>query len=272
VRIAVLDSGTPPPIFNNQGRVLSIFDQNDIEDDQFGHATAIGSILFGGNDIRGLCEQAEPVYVKVLNSEGKGSVKSVANGIFKAIDADVDLINLSLGFFRTENCPKLLKKACEAAFEAGKIIICAAGNDGGPVNWPAALKTTICVGAIRKNDTKSSFSSVGEVDFVAPGINLPVLTLQGTKKLVAGTSFATALVTGVTALLISERKALGMPIEMEEIRTALRSRTVDVGTPGWDKETGFGLIAGQEPIGLKIEQSVFGKIQQKIRSLFGFRK
>lgn len=272
VRIAVLDSGTPPPILGNQSRVLSIFDQNDVKDDQFGHATAIGSILFGGEGIRGLCEQAEPVYIKVLNSEGKGSVKSVSNGIFSAIEADVDLINLSLGFLRSENCPKLLEKACEAAYKARKIIICAAGNDGGPVNWPAALKTTICVGSIRKNDTKSVFSSVGEVDFVALGANLPVLTLKGVKKLVAGTSFSTALITGVAALLISERKALGMPVGIDEIRSALRSRATDVGAVGWDEETGFGLIAGQEPVGMKIEKGVFGRIIKNLKSLFGFRK
>lgn len=269
VRVAILDSGTPPPTLHNNGKITSIFDQNDTENDEFGHATAIGSILFGGEGIVGLCEQAEPVYIKVLNSEGVGSVKSVSHGILRAIDADVDIINLSLGFFRTETCPKLLENACEAAYEAGKIVICAAGNDGGAVNWPAALKNTICVGSIRKNGTKNAFSSVGEVDFVAPGSNLQVLTPAGSYKLVAGTSFSTALITGVVALLVSERKALGMPIGTEEVRAALKNRAVDVGAHGWDEETGFGLVAGREPVGMMSETNIFGKIIQRIKGLFG---
>ena len=275
VRIAVLDSGTPQPIFNNEGRVVSIYDQNDSKDDEFGHATAIGSILFGGEGIRGLCELAEPVYVKVLNSAGAGSVKSVAHGILRAIDAGCDMINLSLGFMRTEKCPKLLEKACEAACEAGKVIICAAGNDGGAVNWPAALKTTICVGAAGKNSKKTLFSSSGEVDFVAPGLNLPVFSTDGSKKLVSGTSFATALVTGVSALLISDMKAKGLHVGIEEVREALKCLVTDVGEPGWDEETGFGLLAGQEKditVGMKIGSTLFGKIIQRIRGLFGLGK
>ena len=274
VRIAILDSGTPPPIFNNEGRVESIYDQNDTEDDVFGHATAIGSILFGGLGIRGLCEHAESVYIKVLNSEGCGSVKSVSHGILRAIDADCDLINLSLGFMRTEKCPKLLEKACEEACNAGKIIICAAGNDGGRVNWPAALKTTICVGAAGKNSKKALFSSSGEVDFVAPGKNLPVLTQNETPKLVAGTSFAAALVTGVTASLIADMKAMRRPVGIEKVKEALRNLATDVGAPGWDEETGFGLIAGQEKdltVGMKIEPTRFGRIINRIRGLFGLK-
>lgn len=274
VRIAILDSGTPPPIFNNEGRVESIYDQNDTEDDVFGHATAIGSILFGGLGIRGLCEHAEPVYIKVLNSEGCGSVKSVSHGILRAIDADCDLINLSLGFMRTEKCPKLLEKVCEEACNAGKIIICAAGNDGGRVNWPAALKTTICVGAAGKNSKKALFSSSGEVDFVAPGKNLPVLTQNETKKLVAGTSFSAALVTGVTASLIADMKAMRRPVDIEKVREALRNLATDVGAPGWDEETGFGLIAGQEKdltVGMKIEPTRFGRIINRIRGFFGLK-
>lgn len=275
VRIAILDSGTPPPIFNNEGRVKSIYDQNDVEDDVFGHATAIGSILFGGHDIRGLCEHAEPVYIKVLNSEGVGSVKSVSHGILRAIDADCDLINLSLGFMRTEKCPKLLEKACEEACESGKVIICAAGNDGGRVNWPAALKTTICVGAAGKNSKKTLFSSSGEVDFVAPGKNLPILTPDGREKLVSGTSFATALVTGVAASIISNMKAMQQHIGFEEVRDALICLATDIGTPGWDEDTGFGLLAGQEKdltVGMKIEHTVFGRIIQRFRGLFGLAK
>ena len=263
VRVAILDSGTPPPIFNNEGRVLSIYDHYDSEDDVYGHATAIGSILFGGDGIRGLCERAEPVYIKVLDSKGIGSIKSVSNGILRAIDEDCDVINLSLGFMRTEKCPKMLEKACERACEAGKIIFCASGNDGERVNWPAALKTTICVGATDKNGAKTSFSSTGEVDFVAQGVNLPVFDIKGRLKTVSGTSFATALVSGVAALLVSRMKASGINVTIERVREALQSRAKDIDEPGWDENTGFGEISGENGdavCGMKIDRGFLGKI------------
>lgn len=267
VRIAILDSGTPLPLFNNQGAW-------SFHDDEFGHATAIASILFGGVGIHGLCEKAEPRYIKVLDRQGRGTIKSVVKGIYSAIESDVDLINLSLGFYRTEECPEEIVEACDAAFKAGKTIICAAGNDGGRVNWPAALKTTICVGATDQGGHKISFSSSGEVDFVVPGVNLPVFDIDGHIKTVSGTSFATAIVTGMAAAMLPKLKGMyGSKIGTPLLVNALRKLTVDIDAPGWDIETGYGLLLGDnvDPVNLKIKQNFFGTIISSIKSMFGHK-
>jgi len=274
VTIAVLDSGVPVPFGFPDCHAWG--PQDDI-DDYFGHATAIASIFFGGNGIKGLCRAVEPFYIKVLDDSGVGTVKSVSEGIYFAIDHKVDLINLSLGFMRTEKCPKELEKACEAAFEAKIPVFCAAGNDGGPVNWPAALKSTICVGSAAENGLKTAFSSVGEVDFVAPGLDLRVLDTTGTPKKVSGTSFSTALVTGVAALLLPELKKEG-GYDVESVKDALRRMSKDVGHPGWDDMTGYGLLAGKigknhdSTVGMKIEPRFFDRILNKLKSIFGFTK
>lgn len=271
VRIAVLDSGVPEPFV--LGHVFSdswvkAYEENP---DEHGHATAVSSILFGRSDIHGLCEYSIPIFIKVLDKNGRGSIKSVVNGIYKAIDESADIINLSLGFIRTENCPKDLEKACEAACEAGKTIICAAGNDGGPVNWPAALKTTLCVGAADKNGQKVAFSSSGEVDFVAPGVNLPVFDLNGYVKTVSGTSFATAIVTGLASLLVFRIRSSGNSYTgIEQLRLALKTLAKDVDAPGWDENTGYGLLVGENmnPVDLKINGSIFGTIWKRIITFF----
>jgi len=270
VRIAILDSGIPPLAMGKDPK-----DEYAKLLDEFGHATAISSILFGGGPIKGICEESKPVFIKVLDSKGNGSVKSVVKGLYEALESDVDLINLSLGFVRTEKCPEELKKACSDVYNAQKTIICAAGNDGGPVNWPAALKTTICVGCSDKNGQKTAFSSSGEVDFVAPGVNLPVLSLDGTVQQVSGTSFATALVTGIAALLISSMRnhesAPKMPkIGFEKVKNALLKLTIDVDAPGWDENTGFGLISGSKmnTVDLKTRSSIFGTIIERIKKFF----
>ena len=128
VRIAILDSGIPKPHCFPACMAWSPVRGGD---DELGHATAVASILFGGGGITGVCEGATPLYFKVLDDSGRGSVKSVVDGICKAIDYDVDLINLSLGFARTDKCPKALERACEAACESGKVIFCASGNEKG---------------------------------------------------------------------------------------------------------------------------------------------
>lgn len=262
--IAILDSGCPAH-FGAEGREI----------DRFGHATEISSILFGGNGITGLCEHAKPLFVKVLDDCGRGSVKSVVNGIYNAISSEVDIINLSLGFLRTESCPKELKNACNDAYKAGKIIICAAGNDGGAVNWPAALKTTICVGSTAKNGLKSAFSSIGEVDFVAPGQNLPVLDLNGDEKTVSGTSFSAAIVTGIVALMLPLMKAKFTHIDCERVKKALIDVAIDVDEPGYDKNTGYGLIFGKNidpTVDLSAESPKYGIFGKIIHGLTRFIK
>lgn len=269
VSIAILDSGDPKPMCLPS---CHVYLNDGSQSDEFGHATAVASILFGGNGIIGVCEGVRPYYVKVLDDNGLGTVKSVVEGINLAIDKNVDLINLSLGFMRTEKCPKSLEKACERAREAGKVIFCAAGNDGGPVNWPAALKSTLCIGSTAENGIKSSFSSVGEVDFVAPGQNLRVLNQHGNVISVSGTSFSTALVTGVAALLVAKMKDRDpTSVCFESVMGALCRMSTDIDAPGWDKMTGYGMVCGKKrdpTVCLGIELGFFGKIVSKIKSLF----
>lgn len=269
VRIGVVDSGAPPHALFRRTDYAS-----DRALDRFGHATAVASILLGGWGIRGLCENATPVFFKALDDAGNGSARSVAKGIYGAIDADVDLINLSLGFVRTETCPKALEKACSAAFEAGIPVICAAGNDGGPVNWPAALKTTLSVGASGENGLKTPFSSVGEVDFVAPGTNLSVLCPDGRVKTVSGTSFSAALVTGLAALLLNEFRFISRTRDdVYALKGALLARAQDVDAPGYDVNTGYGLISGKNAdptVCMKNGNGFFDRIVGKIKSMLGF--
>ncbi len=270
VDIAIIDSGCPKPLCIPSG--TSYGPSNDL-DDEFGHSTSISSIFFGGNGITGLCACARPFYFKALDNDGNGTVESVVECINGAVDHNVDLINLSLGFFRTERCPKSLVEACERAYSLGKPIFCAAGNDGGAVNWPAALKSTICVGSAGKNGLKMPFSSVGEVDFVAPGQSLRVLDKKGCHTLVSGTSFSTALVAGVAALIIAGMKGSRPNFSVDAVKEALRSIAHDVEDPGWDRKTGYGLISGHQydsTVCMKIKRGFFGTIFDKIHSLLGF--
>lgn len=274
VRIGVLDSGVPRP-YSGINRVKWHV-MRQLVFDSLGHATEIASVLVGGNYIGGICTRSDLWYIPVLDEEGSGTIESVSNGIYKAIECDVDIINLSLGFARTQKCPKRLEQACKDAFDAGKVIICAAGNDGGPVNWPAALETTISVGSSDKDGLKTSFSSTGEVDFVAPGSELYVQTKDGGVKKVFGTSFSAAIVSGVAALLVAGMHRKDHSPGMKAVMKALRGIAQDVDAPGWDEMTGYGAIGGNggknvDPmLCMEIKSGFFGRIVSKLQSIFGF--
>lgn len=269
-RVAVLDSGTPKP-WSGVNNVCSRCDRKVVFD-TLGHATAVASILAGGTRVSGICKGAEISYIPVIGEDGTGSADSVSDGIYKAIDADVDIINVSVGFLRTKSCPRRLRKACQAAFDAKKVVICAAGNDGGQVNWPAALDTTISVGSTDKGGIKTSFSSTGEVDFVAPGANLYVMTPEGGVKKTSGTSFSAAIVSGVAALLVAGMKLPCHSPGMNSVMSALKCLATDVDEPGWDKMTGYGEIGGTHDgnlVCMKMKTDFFGRIINKLKSFVG---
>lgn len=274
VRIGVLDSGTPTPFACINGVRYHV--RRPLVFDSLGHSTEIASIMVGGSNIGGICTRSDLWYIPVLDEDGSGSIDSVTKGIYKAIECDVDIINLSLGFARTQTCPKKLERACRDAFDAGKAVVCAAGNDGGSVNWPAALETTISVGSSDKNCLKTSFSSFGEVDFVAPGSELYVQTKDGGVKKVFGTSFSAAIVSGVAALLVAGMHRKDHSPGMKAVMKALRGIAQDVDAPGWDEMTGYGAIGGNggknvDPmLCMEIKSGFFGRIVSKLQSIFGF--
>lgn len=259
-RVAVLDSGIP-----TVNGIISYgtrnFTSGSIQDNT--HSTFIGSILFGRSGIHGICAEAAAFFANVFNA-GLARPDVVAKAIDCAVSEwRVDVINLSLGFPRTETCPKAIQKACRRAYEAGTVIVAAAGNDGGTALWPAALPEVICVGSTNGLE-KAEFSNTGEIDFVVPGVDLEGLSPTGEIITKSGTSFSSALVTGLAALVVSRARSHGIVLKPKEVKDELIALCRDLGRPGWDEETGYGspfVRAIQKP-------GIFGRIMVALKRLF----
>lgn len=250
-RIAVLDSGVP----KHPGVTVHDWTSfvRNYSEDKFGHSTFVGSEIAGrkvdGSGVSGIAPNATVFYAVVLDKDGIGTVDDIVSGIMTAVDSwKVDVINMSLGIPRRWKCPESLKKACDYARKMGVSVFAAAGNDNSKVNWPAALDSTVCVGAVNgslsdiSSVTKADFSSEGpEVDFVAPGVNLTGAAPGGGYSVMSGTSMACPLVSGIACLIAAAERRKGASVSPADVKSVLRSMSVDLGVSGKDDETGFGI-------------------------------
>jgi hypothetical protein len=184
----------------------------------------------------------------VLSTYG-GTDESVSNGIEKAVDLRVNIINLSLGGevnpFSTET--PLTCKAIERAYQANIVVVVAAGNsaqEGNPLNQPASCPHAISVAAVNKNLNPTSFSSFDQsVTIAAPGEDI-VSTLpndvnnQPRYEAWSGTSMATPVVSATIALYLEKYP----DSKVDEVISAIENTAIDLGSDGKDAYTGYGLI------------------------------
>ena len=252
VVVAVVDSGVGPHA-DLEGRVLpgrSFVTGRSPEDtaDRNGHGTAIAGIIAANVHDRlgtaGVAQRVRILPVAVLDEFGLGTDQDAAQGIAWAVDHGADVINVSLG---GRSLSEAMRAAVLYARDKGVVVVAAVGNDGPgeAVRYPAAYPEVIAVGAVDRSDAHLDLSNTGpEVDVVAPGASIlaPDLPYRGIPGLdyrtFTGTSFSTAHVAGVAALLLSFAPGL-TPAEVQGL---LEAGAVDVGAPGRDDQTGVGRI------------------------------
>lgn len=96
---------------------------------------------------------------------------------------------------------------------AGGLVVFAAGNNNGPVSYPASFAPVMAVASTDRFDKKSSFSNYGfQIDISAPGSNIlsSVPSAYGHYTFASGTSMACPHVSGVAALVASNIGAPGI--------------------------------------------------------------
>jgi subtilisin family serine protease len=111
---------------------------------------------------------------------------------------------------------------------------------GGSVACPADCPVVQAVGAVHANGQRASYSSCGpnsprpKPDFVAP---VPFASLWRSRPF-TGTSAAAPQAAGLAALCWSRHPDW----TAAQVRQALRAAALDLGPPGHDCETGYGMI------------------------------
>jgi subtilisin family serine protease len=252
VKVGIIDTGIDlsHPDLHVVGNVSFVEGITTGNDDN-GHGTHVAGTVAALNNtigVIGIAPQAELYAIKVLDSTGTGWLSDVISGIEWAVDNNLDVVNMSLG---SSSGYSTFQQACDNAFNAGVLVVAAAGNSGSSgstadcVGYPAKYDSVIAVAATDSSNKRAYFSSTGPaVELAAPGVSI-YSTYPGNRyAYMSGTSMATPHVTGVAALVfasgISDTNNNGRI--NDEVRVRLQQSTIDLGTPGRDSEYGYGLI------------------------------
>ncbi|MHA1668806.1 MAG: S8 family peptidase [Candidatus Heimdallarchaeaceae archaeon] len=217
----------------------NFIDQEKGVADDNGHGSEVAGII-GSNGLFGFAPGIAPnckfLIGKVLDYDTVGTIDTLIEGIDWAIENNADVINLSLGRYVTSKySPEV--QAVNNAVEQGVIVCTASGNARNTKNLgyndyftmlsPGIATKAITIGAVDSNGVLYEHSSAGPVavnynlsqasfvsgsydlsdawlkpDILAPGVLLNTTSsIFPFTKVVSGTSYSTAVVTGICALI-----------------------------------------------------------------------
>lgn len=242
VRVAVIDSGVD---YNHEflkGRVIptnintSGSGTRNSSMDDYGHGTQVAGVIADAT-----LDNVKIVPYKVLNRSGQGTLISVAAGINCAVNDDVDIINISLGFYESSD---VLKEAVENALANDIIVIAAAGNDAtNEPYYPSSYDGVLRIAASNRNNVIANFSNYGpDIDFAAPGVRIVTTNIGGGFVTIDGTSFAAPLVSGLCASFYSFESGASS----EEIIYVLNIYAVSTGGSEAAEAMGNGIVHAPE--------------------------
>ena len=123
--------------------------------DYNGHGTQVAGIIGARGSITGIAPNAEILAYKVSGNGESVSSELIIEAIKKAIEDQVDVINISLGVNKTNS---RIDKVVNQAVSNGIVVAVAAGNDGplpNTIGSPGVNPNAITVGATYNNITSS---------------------------------------------------------------------------------------------------------------------
>ncbi|KAG8924970.1 serine protease [Tulasnella sp. 418] len=190
-------------------RAMAEVDYNDVDEDANGHGTHCAGTIASRK--YGVAKAANIVAVKVLGSNGSGTMSDVLSGVVWAATQAAEkkakaqaeyaatgktshkgsVANMSLGGGKS----RALDDAVNKAVDSGLHFAVAAGNENKDAcnTSPAGAEKAITVGASTLADTRAYFSNFGPcVDVFAPGLNI-LSTWKGSEtatNTISGTSMA----------------------------------------------------------------------------------
>ncbi|MCY4224831.1 MAG: S8 family serine peptidase [Bacteroidetes bacterium] len=144
---------------------------------------------------------------RALSESGHGSLEQIAQAVIDAVQANADVISMSLGL-RSDEEPRVLFHAVEFALERGVIVVASSGNSNEDAlgHYPSSIEDVIAIAAVDQTLSKATFSNtVGNLSrpLAAPGVDIHSTFHGGDYETLSGTSMATPIVAGLVAVMLS---------------------------------------------------------------------
>jgi subtilisin family serine protease len=248
IPLLIVDSGVDPthPEFSGRPDTTFLTNQTTVGREEY-HGTIVASLAAAPANGQGIVGVYPTAAVDVYDAspDGRGiTTQSAIAGIIEASRHCPAVINLSFGSVAQD---PLLEDAVLTAFRNGCLIVAASGNSGefgSPATYPAAWPHVFTVGATDANDQVTSFSTTGAgLDVVAPGDAMTAAVpftrnASGYQTNLSGTSFSSPLVAAAAAWVWTVRPDLSAP----QLADVLRQSARDIGAPGFDQASGWGMI------------------------------
>lgn len=285
VTVAVVDSGCDASHPDLVGNVLEAYSYNAIDktadvSDGYGHGTHVAGIIAAkaenGLGIDGASYDAGIMAVKVIDDDGGTNSLTAARGLARVLETardhpelNIKVVNMSFGgkIDSLKESDELLVSAMESAEDQGIVVVCAAGNSYAGVSVPYRMfpsdyvSTSVNVIAMGKDYARYRTSNYNLME--ESGVSESSKTLSAPGELVystmpggdygskSGTSMAAPYVSSVAALMY----AADPNLSPSDVRALMCETAIDLGDPGFDAETGYGLIDAEAAVRAAYERA-----------------
>jgi hypothetical protein len=243
VTVAVIDSQVDTSHPDFAGAVVRTFDATSGAGDTAPdfHGTAVAGIIGSRGVVDAVAPQAAILGVRAFRTTAGPLPATTSEILLSAIDWAVGngakVLNMSFVGPRDKSVEGLLA----AANRKGLILVAAAGNAGpkAPPAYPGAYPGVIAVTAVDAADRRYLHANRGRyIAVAAPGVDVLAPVEGGKHELLSGTSFATAYVSGVAALVLERDPTL----DAAAVARLIAAGADDLGPVGRDDDFGAGRI------------------------------
>lgn len=223
VRVAIIDTGVEHDhpwvggkLVESYGVTLFDDGQADIQPcdplDVCGHGTA------AAGQVRRVAPGAELISIRVLSETREGSSEALVSALQWVANQNVDVVNMSLSTLRLALALRI-GHAVDELYAKHVPCICAKGYQQDGRDYPTSFGASIGVTYDALEPAELRYREGDMVEFVAHGVDSVVAWQHGSTRKVTGSSYATPLVSGLAARMLSASPGLSV----FEIKTLLKA-------------------------------------------------
>jgi subtilisin family serine protease len=215
VKIALLDSGVWTSSALPADRIETVHvSGGEQKPTTSPHGTWCASLIASAEDqCEGVAPEASILSIQVVGDDGKVPPSAVVKGLTLALERGCDVISCSFVLPRLSSSKSSLLDLVRDAHLKGIPVFAPAGNQKGmPAEFPEMVQHAVVVSATTADDSAMDVNANQWTDIYAPGEGLDVVGGDAIPARWDGqTSGATALMSGVAALMLASIPAAARP-------------------------------------------------------------